>query len=357
MDEETSEDDGVREAAGDEFAVEVAGAEEGGAEFVECVEGGGLGGEAEGVGVEGAVFFAREVGGGLTREAFEGFSKEEGFGGRGEAVAHHEIFDEEKIAQGWHDGGEEETEAGFFLTEELIDGGEGTGEVAPQQAVAQIKNAALARDGDEGADEFGGDGGVFGGEAEFGEFEINLAAVGSDAGGENGERIVLDGDSLLVSAGGNPFLNIGFGRVESEVGFVAEEDFGELGEGFVGGTAFVGCGGTEDKFDAGGESLGEQGEEFFQSGLDGLGASHRGVSEESRAFEPDEFVASEHGQGIESLDGCADAVHGFIHGAHGTVDDLGGKGVVSGADFRGEGGGGFFDLGFIGAGDEPDGGG
>lgn len=162
---------------------------------------------------------------------------------------------------------------------------------------------------------------------------------------------------MFAGTGGNPFLNIGFGGVESEVWFVFDDDFSELGEGFVGGAAFVGCGGTEDKFDAGGESLGEQGEEFFQSGLDGLGASHRRVGEEGGTFEPDEFVASEHGQGIESLDGCADAVHGFIHSAHGTVDDFGGEGVVAGADFRGEGGGGFFDLGFIGAGDEPEGGG
>ncbi len=282
------------------------------------------GGDAEGVGVEGAVFFAGEVVCGLGGEFIEGAGEEPWGLGRGEAMAVHEVLDEEEAADGGDDGDEEDAYGVLALLEELLDECEAAGGLTGGEGVAELEDDAGAGEGDEGADVIDGGVAASGAEVEVDFFElvIDLAGV---AAGEHGEELdgvgaeaEIEGAGAGVDEGAGGFLPAASTGVE----LVEELDVGEFGESFVEGAALIDIDGAEEEFYAGGEAFREGGLEAVEGVGDGGGAAEDCVGEEVCVFEPDEFVAAEEGEGEEGLAGLVDAGGGVVGVIGGTVDGI-----------------------------------
>ena len=341
----------VVELGGDEFLVGVEAGGEGVVEFVEGVAADFVEGEEEGEGVEaGAVFFAGEVGGGGGGDGFEGVA-EGAVAVAVEFVAAAEVFDEEEGADAGDDGAEEDADGVLALEEEGVEELESVGEVALADGVAEVPEDAGAALGDEAAD--GGETGaaaVAEVDVDLFEFVFELAGVVAGHLYEELEGAGFEGDAhfagAFVGLGDDGLLPSGFGGV----GFVEDFDFGELGEFFPGGAAFVDAAGAEDELHVGAEAGFQDGEDVVEAFDAGVGAAGDGVAQEGGVFEPDDFAAAEEGEGLEGLvDVGADAT-GVVGVVGGAFDDVVGEvaGVRRG-EFADEEEGGLFDAGFVGA--------
>ena len=238
----------VVELGGDEFLIGVEAGGEGAVEFGEGVATDFVEGEEEGEGVEaGAVFFAWEVGGGGGGEGVEGVA-EGAVAVAVEFVAAAEVFDEEEGADAGDDGAEEDADGVLALEEEGVEEFESVGEVALADGVAEVPEDAGAALGDEAAD--GGEAGaaaVAEVDVDFFEFVFELAGVVAGHLDEEFEGAGFEGDAhfagAFVGLGDDGLFPAGFGGVW----FVEDFDFGELGEFFPGGAAFVDAAGAEDE--------------------------------------------------------------------------------------------------------------
>ena len=95
-----------------------------------------FGGEAEAVGIEGAVFFSGQVIGFVGRKPSQVAGKKLRLRGRAELVAGDEAFGQKKIPEGGNDRGQQDADSFFTLVEKLLQRFEGQREVAGGNGVA-----------------------------------------------------------------------------------------------------------------------------------------------------------------------------------------------------------------------------
>ena len=128
--QQSCEDHAFGALAGDEFLVRLGTALEALEEFLERVVDRVLGGEAESVGIERAVFFAREVIGFVGWKPVQVTGKKLSFGWGVEFVANEKAFGQQQISGRGDDRGEQDADTFFALVEKMLERFEGQREVS-----------------------------------------------------------------------------------------------------------------------------------------------------------------------------------------------------------------------------------
>ena len=352
-DQESCQDDVVRALAGDELEIGVSAGVEGALEFFESVVDGAFGGNAEAVGVEGAVLFAGEKIRFLGWQLGECAGEKMGFGGRTQLVADEQAFCEKQVSNRRDDGCQQDADTFFALVKKVLQRFKSKREVSGGDGVADIKDAALACRRDEVAHIALANGvawteGCF----DFIEFAVELCGIKPHARGENldgvGRNLQSSGAHLLQGPGDNLL----FARTKSERGLVVEGGAPGFREALVGRATLVRTRRAEKKSDTIRQALIEQVAKLFDDHDDIFGTAGDAVGKKGRALQPDEFRATQKRHGGEGLHRLASAGDSGIHRFHCAIDDLQTERIRAWSQLGGEFRGGALDGGIVGAADE-----